>query len=91
MATESTEPTHDLTTATTEQLWLELRSRFKVSCLSYSMDGMGKDTYTDGVLYHGTPAEALGVLAWSQINIAARITRRLVEELLIHENEPDDE
>lgn len=75
----------DLTTATNEELWRELGSRFNVAVLSYSRDGKLERSYVCGAWYRGTPSESLGVLAWSRINIEETIRDALHDEQVGHE------
>lgn len=80
----------DLTTVTTEELWDELKTRFRVVVLSYTRDGKMKDSYNDGMWYSGSPSENLGVLEWSRINMTEHLRVLMRDGEIERSSEPPD-
>lgn len=83
--------TTDLSTATSDELWNELRSRFNIAVLSYSKDGKVADSFNEGMWYSGTRSEVLGVLEWSRINIQERIIHDLAIGRIEETEDPPEE
>lgn len=80
---EAEAPAIDLGTATDDELWIELRSRYASCMLLYekALPGkVGENDVASGVLYHATMVERIGLIEMARERIKIDNRRRFAQQ-----------